>query len=159
MDAGFDPLSGIDGDYLLERESRLSESILWTLQRQYYIDTPESFSSGAVPTFATTNAFIARSYARLIHSFAIDCAGEVPVTVLELGHGRFGFLCLIPLLERMRRLGVVVPIRYVLSDFTRHSLDASPPHRSPACGRHSGHRLLRCRAAPGVDPSHQRRAH
>lgn len=130
METDFDPLIGIDEDYLLERESRLSESILWSLQRQYYEDTPESFSSGAVPTFATTNAFIAQAYARLIHSFAIDSAAQGPVTVLELGagHGRFGFLCLIQLLDRMRRIGIAPSIRYVLSDFTRHSLDAWLAH-------------------------------
>jgi hypothetical protein len=124
VDLDFDPLLDLDEDYLLERESRLSTSILWRLQRRYFEDTPESFSSGSVPTFATTNAFIAEAYARLIHAFAADCAA--PVTVLELGagHGRFGFLCLTLLLERLRQLGPVPPIRYVLSDFTRHSLDA-----------------------------------
>jgi hypothetical protein len=123
-------LLGIDGDYLLERESRLSESILWTLQRRFFEDTPESFSSGTVPTFATTNAFIAQAYARLIQGFASDCAVQGPVTILELGagHGRFGFLCLTQLLARLRALGPLPPIRYVLSDFTRHSLDAWLTH-------------------------------
>ena len=125
----FDPLLGLDEDYLLERESRLSDSILWTLQRRFFEDTPDCFSSGVLPMFATTNAFIARAYAELIYSFALDCASDEPLTIIEVGagHGQFGFLCLTALLARMERHGTL-PIRYVLSDFTEHSLTTWTEH-------------------------------
>lgn len=126
----FDPLLGMDEDYLLERESRLSRSVLWTLQRRFFEQNPRGFADGTLPTYATTNAFIARSYAQLIHSFALDCDAQGPVTIIELGagHGRFGFLCLTLLRERLKRLGKSLPIRYVMTDFTPHSLDAWSEH-------------------------------
>lgn len=126
----FDPLSGVDEDYFLERESRLSQSLLWTLQRRFFEQNPQSFADGTLPTYATTNAFIARSYAQLIHSFSLDCDAQEPVTIIELGagHGRFGFLCLTLLRARLRRLGMTLPLRYVMTDFTEHSLDAWCEH-------------------------------
>ena len=126
----FDPLIGLDEDYLLERESRLSRSLLWSLQRRFFEQNPQGFADGSVPLYATTNAFIAQSYAQLIHSFALDCGVPGPVTIIELGagHGRFGFLCLTLLRERLRRLGMRLPLRYVMTDFTEHSLDAWCAH-------------------------------
>jgi len=120
----FDPLLGLDPDFLLEREVRLSASAIWDLQRRYYTDNADSFSSGTVPLYATTNPFVARAYARLIAAFAEDC-GDQPLTIVELGagHGRFGFLLHQQLQGRLR-----VPLRYVLTDVTGHSLDTWAAH-------------------------------
>lgn len=121
----FDPLLGLDRAHLFEHGRRLSESALWDLQVRYYEDNPDIFADGTVPMYATTNAFVARTYAQLIESFAEDCGDARPVTVLELGagHGQFGFLCLSALLRRGR-----AGVRYVLSDATGHCVERWAQH-------------------------------
>ncbi|MFT4977281.1 MAG: hypothetical protein ACI8S6_003186 [Myxococcota bacterium] len=120
-----DPLFGTDPEYIVEHQSRLSESLLWTLQRNYYDEHPNIFADGTVPMYATTNPFVARSCARLIEGFLDDCGGDEPATIVELGagHGRFGFFCLSELLARRPD-----PVRYVLTDMPEHYIEAWAAH-------------------------------
>ncbi|MEL6347573.1 MAG: SAM-dependent methyltransferase [Myxococcota bacterium] len=120
----FDPLSGLDPEHLLEREVRLSRSVLWTLLRRYYLERADSFSSGQVPMYATSNPFVARGTAQLIAAFAEDC-GDEPLTIVELGagHGQLAFRLLQQLPDRLQR-----PFRYILTDITPGSLNANRAH-------------------------------
>jgi hypothetical protein len=56
--------------HTLQHPTPLNNSILWEMQRAYYDSTgTDAWESGVVPSFITTNAFIARSYARLVLSY------------------------------------------------------------------------------------------
>ena len=102
--------------YTLEPPTRFSQSILWRLQKSFYDDTGvDAFvSNNAIPSFITSNAFIARRYARLILGFVHDevAAGRLdsshPVYVVEAGSGagRFAYLLLKGLVEGVHLAGV-----------------------------------------------------
>ena len=127
--------------YLLEEKKRLSQSILWDLQRRFYDERGLSaWDSGPVPSYVTSNAYIATAYAQLVLNFLRDAlqfrpegdakAGiqidpSKPIYIVELaaGHGRFSFLFLkkfFALLDAssLRHLQV----RYVMTDFTQSNL-------------------------------------
>jgi tetratricopeptide (TPR) repeat protein len=73
---------------VLQSERRLSESAIWEMQRSYYDRAgAEAWQTGVVPTYATSNPFIARAYARVVAAFQRDHADAGPVTVIELGGG------------------------------------------------------------------------
>jgi hypothetical protein len=113
----------------VEEGVRLSESKLWDLQRAFFVhQDPRAWSRGRVPSYITSNAFIARSAARVIAGFLDDCAAgrlgaidkRAPINVLELGagSGRFAFGALRELEARASaasRAGLRV--RYVITDF------------------------------------------
>ncbi len=123
---------------LLEKDIRLSSSMIWKLQAAYYDKVgPDAWKNGIVPSKITTNTFIARSYARLIFRFLLDCqqqgtAGPLPkdrsqpVLIVELGagHGRFGYYCVKQLLELQRNSPVSPPcFRYVMTDLARPNIE------------------------------------
>ncbi len=118
--------------HLIEAGKRLSESFLWRLQRQFYDAAgQDAWASGTIPCYITTNPFVAREYARLIHAYMLDLKREgklsedAPLTVVEIGagHGHFGFLCLKKLLSLRQRAGAgLPPLRYVMTDFTHSNV-------------------------------------
>lgn len=125
--------------FVVESRRRLSESIVWTLQREFYSRAgPQAWKPKGVPSFVTNNAFIARAYARmtvallrdLLRTGALD--GRQPVHVIELGGGtgRFAYLFL-RALERERAVLpelVSVPLRYVLTDLVEANLEKARGH-------------------------------
>lgn len=120
-----------DEDYLVERDTRLSESLLWALQRRFYAaHGADLWGSGRVPSYVTTNAWVARAYARVLVHTLMDLAEVDPdraVTVLEVGggSGRLAFLILTELDELLPHCGDrLPPFRYVLSDLSEQSLQA-----------------------------------
>src|SRR5713226_795118 len=97
--------------FVLEEKRRLSDSLIWRLQRDFYSQKgEEAWLTGRTPYYVTSNAFIANAYARVIAGFLRDCAGatsnlgpldpKAPVYILEVasGSGKFGFLFLKKLL-------------------------------------------------------------
>ena len=59
--------------YLLEEEVPLRQSVLWDLQRSFYDEMNiNCWSKAVVPNFVTSNAFVARSYAKVILEFMRD---------------------------------------------------------------------------------------
>ena len=118
--------------HVVETARRLSESGLWALQHRFYDGAGVgAWASGTVPWFITSNAAIARAYARILDAFLRDVADGAfgpfdtrrPVHFVELGagHGRFGFL----LVERLRALqarGEIPPFRYVMTDFAEANI-------------------------------------
>lgn len=118
--------------YVIEEGVRLSDSLLWDLQRAYYTHAGiEAWKSGTVPSYITTNAFIAQAYARVIHASLIDRArvegeGAAPVHIIELGagHGRFGFMVLRKLHDLVRQSPIPVsPFCYVMTDLVQKNID------------------------------------
>lgn len=87
----------------LEQDRRLSESLIWPLQREFYRRRgTEAWTSGELPWYVTSNSFIARAYTRMVAGWLRDllAAGAIdrsqPVHVIELaaGSGHFAFLFL-----------------------------------------------------------------
>lgn len=134
--------------HILEENCRLSQSLLWKLQRRYFDRQGiRAWNEGVVPSYITSNPWIAEAYARvvlgLLHdSFgsAGDCAdSSEPVYVVELGcgSGRFGYLFLNALLGLLRDSSLKnLAIRYVYTDFTEYNLDIlrSHPKLQPLIG-------------------------
>ncbi len=128
-------------DVLIERGRRLSESMLWPLQRAFYArEGLAAWKPKAVPFYITSNAFTARAYARTVGGLLRDLATagpplferSAPLYLVELaaGSGQFAYL----FLRRLLALRDAIPalrgldLRYVMTDFARSSVDAWPAH-------------------------------
>lgn len=115
----------------LEPKRRLSESILWKLQRDYFERQGiEAWSGGKVPHHITSSPFIADAYARIVLGFvrdyAADRSADGPFYILELGSGpgRFAYLFLKRLLDLHRNSTLKqIPIKYVMTDLAERNLD------------------------------------
>ena len=126
----------------LEQKQRLSQSLLWKLQRNFFNRQGiQAWSTGAVPHHITSSPFIADAYARIAFGFLRDCqraAGRAgssssvpldhtqPVYIVELGSGpgRFAYLFLKKFLT-VYRYSVLkeIPVKYVMTDFAELNLD------------------------------------
>ncbi|MCA9674561.1 MAG: tetratricopeptide repeat protein [Kofleriaceae bacterium] len=127
----------------IERETRFSESVVWALQRQYYGGRgPAAWHSGEVPSYATCNTFIAKSYAEAVLVYLTDAraAGQIdpahPVYIVELaaGVGRFAFQFLCKWRQLFQESAIAdLDVRYVMTDFVDHNprVWAAHPHLAP----------------------------
>lgn len=119
---------------VIDEPAPLSQSRLWEIERSFYERVgPRAWTSQGVPSYITTNPFIARSYARIVSGFLRDTdraagqphLGEPAAYVVELGAGtgRFAF-------RFIRALQAIVSrspqpgrrIVYVLTDFTESNM-------------------------------------
>ena len=118
---------------MYEPPTRLRDSALWALQTSFY-DTPGVWREGVVPSFATSNAFIARAYARVLLGAMIDLTASTlpdpasPLYILELGagSGKLGFLILTELLamrDEWPPSTLPCPFVYVMTDASARSLE------------------------------------
>jgi hypothetical protein len=84
--------------FILEQDRRLSESLLWGLQRQFFEQQGvRAWSTGTVPHRATDNPFIAAAYAQVVFDWLRDWARSAstpsaldpaqPIYLIELGAG------------------------------------------------------------------------
>ena len=133
----------------LETYTRCSESHLWKLMMSFYDRKGvSSWSQGIVPHFITCNAFIGRSYARVLSGFLDDCVRgaassndpsksslrldpEHPLYIIELGTGagKFSFFMLKALIEMSDTLAFPVSkIVYVMTDFTESNFNFWTEH-------------------------------
>lgn len=113
---------------VVEDGIRLSASRLWRLQREFFARTdPAAWSASRVPSYVTTNAFVARAMARMVAAFLEDvAAGRLgvfdarrPIHIVELGagSGRFAYGFLRELETRLGGLARAgVDARYVVTD-------------------------------------------
>ena len=128
-------------DHVLEGPRRLSQSLLWGLQRTYYEQRgPSAWSTHQVPWFVTSNGCLARAYAEVIDAFLRDvAAGQADPTAaptvhlveVGAGHGRLGFLLLeqlTALAQARAELGPRAPWRYVMTDVAESNLAACAAH-------------------------------
>jgi len=120
-----------DGKVLLQASTRLSRSVLWDLQREFFRrQAVLAWSGQRVPHYITNNPVIAEAYARVVLGWLRDLAnGNSPerrVHILELGagSGRFAYRFL-KILQPL--LGPEAPgglqIRYVMTDFVEGNLE------------------------------------
>ncbi|HEX6904102.1 MAG TPA: tetratricopeptide repeat protein [Thermoanaerobaculia bacterium] len=132
---------------VLEHGRRLSDSLLWKLQRRYFErEGAAAWTQGFVPQYITSNPWIANAYAKVVLGWLRDGSGtgagessfppldlRHPVHIVELGcgSGRFGYLFLTRLLDLLGRSSLhQVPVRYVMTDFTQSNLDPLRDHPS-----------------------------
>ena len=116
---------------LLETNRRLSKSLLWRLQRNYFERQGiDAWRSGTVPHHITSSPFIADAYARVVMGFLRDWNSSLdysqPVHIVELGSGsgRFAYSFLKKFLRRHRSSVLKdIPVKYVMTDFTKSNLD------------------------------------
>jgi hypothetical protein len=128
-------------DSVLQGQSRLSDSVIWSLQRAFYeAEGPSAWKPKGIPFWMTSNTFFARALARVVLAFLRDLATAAPpaldrtapLYVLELasGSGQFAFL----FLKRLQELKRTVPglegldIRYVMTDFTDSNVEVWRKH-------------------------------
>ncbi len=117
-----------------ERPRRLSESIVWALQRRFYDSYGVSaWKDSHVPFEISSNAYLARRYAEILLGFLRDVrAGRLgkagrdePLLIVELGSGsgRLAYLVANELLLLTAALGMPAPaFRLVMTDFTENNL-------------------------------------
>ncbi len=117
----------------LGTKGRLSQSIVWPLQRAYYDEVGiDAWRSDRVPHYVTNNCVLARAEAMVALGFLRDCATasppldpREPFTIVELGagSGRFAYLFLKAFTEMHKRSSAAgVRLRYVMTDFTEKNL-------------------------------------
>src|SRR5215469_1859944 len=116
---------------VLEIDVPLSRSLMWRLQREFYSRRGiRAWTDDKVPSFITSNPFIAEIYARVVGGFLCDCAEsrpqesapvspENPLRILEFGAGtgKFAYLFLRHLSGILRERGIdVAAVRYCMTD-------------------------------------------
>lgn len=118
----------------LETPRRLSESILWKLQRAYFESRGvAAFGDGEVPHYITNNPRLATSCAGIALGLVRDLAarGETRLEILEpgAGSGRFAHAFLRAFFERLERSPHAdFSVRYILSDFTEANVRFAESH-------------------------------
>ncbi|HET9314915.1 MAG TPA: hypothetical protein VFQ51_04960, partial [Vicinamibacteria bacterium] len=134
---------------VIEEGRRLSESLIWTLQRSFYARAGlAAWKPKAVPFYITSNAFTARAYARTVAGFLRDLAAagrierSAPVYLVELaaGSGQFAYLFLRRLLELQGNVPALggLDLRYVMTDFAESNVEAWQEHERLAPLRDRG---------------------
>jgi len=124
--------------HCLESRVPLPLSILWSIQQGYYESRGESAFVTEIPSFASSNAKIAKDYAGIIFNFLRDTfskqTSQDPCLIFEIGagHGRLTFLILSSLLEMkpyFEPLGLPArPFVFVLTDFAESCLKTCRQH-------------------------------
>ena len=135
------PHDTIDDAGVIETGAPLSRSRLWQIQRDYFHRVGvRAWSAATVPHYVTNNPALADAYVEVILGFWRDvhAAGahpEEPLTIVELGSGcgRFAFLFLRALTERLSGSPLAgVRFRYVMTDFTETNVAFFQRHASLA---------------------------
>ena len=122
---------------LLQEGKRLSESLIWQLQRNYFDRQGiTAWSTGTVPHHITSSAFIAEAYARVVFGFLRDCCAQhdvtQPVYIVELGAGpgRFAYLFLKKFLSAYSKSVLKdLSFKYVMTDFTERNVEYWRTHK------------------------------
>jgi tetratricopeptide (TPR) repeat protein len=113
----------------LEKDVALSSSLIWRLQRDFYVQRGlKAWTEDLVPSYITNNPFIAEIYAEIVDGFISDCMNlppkdsrplspENPLRILELGAGtgKFSYLFL-------RKLSTLLQARKIAPQIVRYSM-------------------------------------
>jgi tetratricopeptide (TPR) repeat protein len=119
---------------ILGEGQRLSESILWRLQANFFEQRGvEAWRQGIVPHYITSNPFTARAYAQVVFGFLRDCQftpdcldQSQPIYIVELGtgSGRFAFHFYKKLTDLLHGSSLQdVPIKLVMTDYAQQNID------------------------------------
>lgn len=119
----------IDNSKEIEEKTRLSQSKLWDLQRNYFQTMGIEAWEHDVPFYITNNAFIGHQYAYMVTQMLRDLKSTLKpntvVYIMELGcgTGKFGFYFLKSLLTLMQSLQLNTPICYIMSDVSEKNIN------------------------------------
>jgi tetratricopeptide (TPR) repeat protein len=123
---------------VVEDKKRLSQSLIWKLQRAFYASAgPLAWKPSGVPFYITSNPHIARCYARVFAGALRDLASTLdpkePVYIFELaaGSGQFSYLFLKALTQMKAELPAIkdIPLKHVMTDFADSNLAAWQKHK------------------------------
>ncbi|HTM43171.1 MAG TPA: SAM-dependent methyltransferase [Terriglobales bacterium] len=117
------------GPVVVEKDIPLSCSVIWRLQRDFYVQRGlKVWTEDLVPSYITNNPFIAEIYAEIVAGFISDCmdlsqkearplSPENPLRILELGAGtgKFSYLFL-------RKLTTLLQARKIPPQIVRYSM-------------------------------------
>jgi len=136
-------------DVILERNQRLSRSMVWQLQQNFYNHHGvEAWRQGTVPHYITSNPFIANAYAKVVIGFLQDCQSvetaseqstfapldpKQPIYIVELGagSGRFSYHFL-KIFHRLHQDSTLEapPFKYIMTDLAEKTIDYWLAHAS-----------------------------
>ncbi len=122
--------------FCVAKPQPFSQSLLWTLQRDYFSQRGlNAWSQGEVPHYITSNPTIAHAYAEIAFACWQDQTQHLtsaqPIYLCELGagSGRFAFHFLSHLTQICQQNQVsLTHFRYILTDFAQANLDAWHHH-------------------------------
>ncbi|NMC52176.1 MAG: hypothetical protein GYA48_00875 [Chloroflexi bacterium] len=141
----------VDDSVLIEKNQRLSRSILWRLHAAFYQQSGvTAWNRGHVPHYITNNPTIADAYARLVLDHLQNLtlpSPQQPVYILELGggSGRFAFYFLNNFLSETRRLFPQgMRFIYLLTDLAQSNLQFWSTHPALQPFLRSGELELSC---------------
>lgn len=105
----------------------LSDSDIWALQRRYFEEVGvEAWRANIVPSYVTTNPYIAGAYAEILQDvFSETGAGSEPAQpthVVELGAGS-GRFALALLTRLFAEAPPAAPVCYVMTDISQANID------------------------------------
>lgn len=111
----------------LETDVPLSQSIIWRMQQEFYVQRGlKVWAEDRVPNFITNNPFFAETYARIVAGFLEDCENGLPLRILELGAGtgKFCYLFLRQLAGILQAKALPLDsVRYCMTDCVPLSLE------------------------------------
>jgi len=113
--------------YQLEKEKKLSESLLWELQERYYrTHGPDVWSKRGLPSYATSNALTIEYDAHLILAYLQDLGTQQPAYLFDLGagSGQCGYL----LIKKLRELAPALRFTYVMTDVAAKNIQFWKEH-------------------------------
>ncbi|MEM8856773.1 MAG: SAM-dependent methyltransferase [Chloroflexota bacterium] len=107
---------------LIEADKRLSQSLLWKIQRSYFESAGmRAWQDDIVPHTISCNPFMARAYANLIQGYLRDMTAQIdpaePLYIVELGAGS-GRLTHHLIHQLQPLLNNAFNLKFVLTDFT-----------------------------------------
>lgn len=133
----------------LEKNRRLSQSLIWRLQRGFFDRQGiEAWRQATVPHYITSNTFVAGAYSKLVFGFLRDCHAVTsasenqesrsldlsqPVYIIELGSGSGRLAChfLKKFTSVFSRSAIKdIPFKYVMTDLIEQDLEYWRAHPS-----------------------------
>ncbi len=120
--------------FVIERDQRLSASLLWQCQRRFYAEHGLlAWTAHGVPHHDTTSPLLAEAHARVVLGHLRDRAragarGHTYVVELGGGSGRFAHHFLECLRARLEAAGEEMSVTYVLTDLAPSLVEAWRSH-------------------------------
>lgn len=126
-------------DIILGADQRLSKSIIWEIQRQYFLKNGlKAWQDEFVPHYITSNPFVAKAYGRTIFGYlrdltavpgAIDLTQPIYIVELGAGSGRFAYHFLTRFFPMLKGSPLAeLDVKLVLTDFVPKILDFWQSH-------------------------------